>query len=172
MNLFRGQLRAEEVFPYPEGLCLISCFLWLLTFQCTLYNCIHRCIGGYYISAFDPVTPPPQWDFAVTPLVPLILKLELLNFQGIFSLRISCLGIFLGSFWKTGWPPQPNLYFFSSFFLTLLLWLCYSHSFQTFRNVSLSRLILILTVCKDQSGYSACFKRFFWLILKKTRWPP
>ena len=71
-------------------------------------------------------------DFTVTPLAPSILYLELLNFQGIFSLKISCLGIFLGSFWKTRWPPEPIFFFFSSFFLILLLWLCYSHSFQIF----------------------------------------
>ena len=69
-------------------------------------------------------------DFTVTALVPTVFYLELLYLQVMFSLRKSCLGIFLASFWKPRWPPEQFFDFFSYFFLILLLWLCYRQNFS------------------------------------------
>ena len=82
-----------------------------------IYYCIHRS-GGYY--GFGRSTPPPPQcvtDFTVTALAPTVFYLELLYLQVMFSLTKSCLGIFLASFWKTRWPPEP---FFDFFFLVFL----------------------------------------------------
>ena len=96
-------------------------------------NFIHR-RGGYY--AFGLSTPPPQCGerFHCYRLQPTVFYLELLYLQVMFSLRKSCLGIFLASFWKTRWPLEQFFDFFLYFFLILLFWLCYRHSFQLFRS--------------------------------------
>ena len=73
--------------------------------------CIHRVRWilwftlGYAAAAAAAVCR----DFTVTPLEATIFQLSFLNLVGMFMVTRSCLGLLLGSFRKTRWPPEPFL---------------------------------------------------------------
>ena len=66
-------------------------------------------------------------DFTVTPLEAAIFQLSFLNLVGMFMVTRACLGLLLGSFRKTKWPPEPFLCRKMSFFRQLVLLTCKSN---------------------------------------------
>ena len=125
-----------KISSHRPGVVFTKILKQILCFKSKNY-CIHRSVSTEAADTMDLARVRRRRhhsvvrDFTVTALQPTVFYLELLYLQ--VSLRKSCLGIFLASFWKTRWPPQQFFDFFSYFFLILLLWLCYRHSFQLFR---------------------------------------
>ena len=66
-------------------------------------------------------------DFTVTPLEAAILQLSFSNLVGMFMVTRACLGLLLGSFRKTRWPPEPFLCRKLPFFKQLVLLTCKSN---------------------------------------------
>ena len=83
--------------------------------------------GGYY--GFRFVTPPPQCGekIGVNALQAAIFELAFLNFLGMFLVKWTSLGITLGPFQKTKWPPEPFLCRKMPFFRQLVLLTCKSN---------------------------------------------
>ena len=88
--------------------------------------------GGYY--GFDCVPPPPPCENrTVNALAPTIFLARAFKFAGyVYPLNIFSGNIF-GLVLKNKMATRAIFPFFSSIFLSLLLWLCYSHSSQLFR---------------------------------------
>ena len=84
-------------------------------------------------------------DFTVTPLQAAIFQPSFFNLLGVFLVTRACLGIFLGSFRKTRWPPQPFLCWKMHFFMLLVL---LSWRLKLFIIDMLDRYIPLLYVCQ------------------------
>ena len=92
-----------------------------------IHICIHRMRWILWFMLGYAAAAAVCRDFTVTPLEAAIFQLSFLNLVGMFLVIRACLGIFLGSFRKTTWPPEPFLCWKMPFFRQLVLLTCKSN---------------------------------------------